>query len=770
MRMKGISHGSAFITLLLSYLAVFLLPLVLASILYTKTDTIMRDNANRANLAMLDQLRQLIDGKLKEVEQISQQVGLNPQLQWLMNNAETTDSGNAYKFVEFVSEQLSRYQNESGIIENYYVLFNSNDTVLMPKAKTTSDMLYHSLYRPVGISFDSWRSGLLGGPRYKDYSEVTYETPTGTQDTITYVQTLPLGELTDIRGALVILLDMNQIRSMLSKIESTYQSSIFILDRQDRLIAGKENQPVPWDQIRDKALTSGVPYEYEDHGTEMMLTTTASDQNGWKYMLVMPEHVYMERVHAVRNWMFILLLICLACGAAAISFWVHRNYTPLRNVVRALQMEKPVKSGQPANEYEFIRETIRMTMREERELRTLLSRQTPVIQASFLARFIRGYVDSSRLTEESLQFMDIRLISDYFAVILIDIADISRFSTDQSERQWTLIRFIISNIGTELIRERAWGYSVELNQSYVALLVNFSKERQADSEEELDAIARRLKQVIEERFKIYMTLAIGNVHEGMDRIGESYLEALGALDYKMYRGHDAVIHYRDIADADYHYYFPIETEIQLMNFTKSGDVDNVDKLIGHLFHTHFSQQRISPELGRTLFTNMVSTLWKIITPMDPSYREVFGDGFDPLKELSVCTTVEEMKVTTRDWFLALCQYLSASRSSHSRQLSERIAHYIEQHYADDMLSLTTIAEHFQLTPQYLSTLFKKQMGLNLTDYLTRVRIDEAKKLMEDKKLTFAQIANKIGYANDIGFIRVFKKLEGTTPGKYRELL
>ncbi|WP_051620952.1 helix-turn-helix domain-containing protein [Paenibacillus sp. UNC451MF] len=769
MRINSILSGSAFITLLLSYLAVFLLPLALGTILYTKTSNIMVDNANRANLAMLEQLRQVMDIKLKDVEQMSQQIALNSRLQWLINNADTAEISDAYKYVEFVSEHMSRYQNTSNFIYDYYVYLGANDTVLLPTAKTTADTLYHRLYRPLDLSFNTWRSGLLDSPHYQDYIPYTYETPNGKLDTITFVQTLPMGELSAIRGALVIMLDMNKVRSMLTQIESAYQSSVFILDRQDRLIVGKEDQSLLWNQIRGE-VKNGAPYEYKDQDGDKMLLHTVSERNGWNYILIMPKEVYLEKVHTLKNWMVTLLLICLAGGAAAIGFWLHRNYTPLRDVVRVLQKERPGRTAQLANEYEFIRETIRMTIHEERELRHILSRQTPVIQASFLSRFIRGHVDVSRMTDESLRFMDIRLISEYFAVILIDIADFSRFSTDQSERQWALIRFIISNISNDLIRERAWGYSVELDQNRLALLVNFYKEGMADVSEELDVIADHLMQVIEKKFKTYITIAIGDMHEGMEGVGESYFEALSALDYKMYRGHSAIIRYREIAAADRHYYYPIETEIQLINFTKSGDAENVDKLINNLFHAHFSSRRITPELGRSLFNNMVSTLWKMINPMDPYYCEVYGEGFEPLKELSACSTVEEMKVKIREWFLALCHYLNVSRSRNSRQLSEKIAQYIEQHYGDEMLSLTMIAEHFQLTPQYLSALFKKQTGTNLNDYLTRVRIDEAKKLMKDKKMTFTQIANKVGYASDIGFIRVFKKYEGTTPGKYRESL
>ncbi|TVY08841.1 helix-turn-helix domain-containing protein [Paenibacillus cremeus] len=142
------------------------------------------------------------------------------------------------------------------------------------------------------------------------------------------------------------------------------------------------------------------------------------------------------------------------------------------------------------------------------------------------------------------------------------------------------------------------------------------------------------------------------------------------------------------------------------------------------------------------------TYWVPLASNVAATLKSFGD---------MTVTFEEMKVRTRAWFLTLGHYLNESCIRNSPKLSEHIIKFIEQYYGNEMLSLTMIAEPFQLTPPYLSGLFKKQTGMNLTDYLTRLRIDEAKKLMTDKKLTFTQIANKVGYTSDIGFIRVFKK-------------
>lgn len=770
MRINRRMRRSVFVTLLMSYLAVFLLPVAIGSVLYTKTETIMVENANRSNLAMLEQLRLMMDMNLKDIEQVSQQIAFNPRLQLLLNNADGLNLNDIYKFVDFMNDYMARYQNMSKLVSDYYVYFADSDTVLTPSKKTDAYTLFSQLYHPIGMDFETWRERTLRSLHYNSYMKVTYETPPGgTLETITYVQSLPPAETNGIRGALVILIDASQIRNVLSKIESPYQSSIFILNR-DNVPVLASGQALSLEGIASKLTSGGEPYEYNAHGVDMIVSYTVSAQNGWKYILTMPKNVYMERVDTLKYWALSLLAICLVGGAAAICLMAYRNYSPLRDVVRVLRKEKPLPEQRVANEYDFIKETIQVTLDEEKELRSILSRQTPVIQANFLSRFIRGHVDRSTITEDSLQFMDIRLVSDHFAVILIDIDDFSRFSPDQSERQRALVRFVICNVSNDLVREQNWGYTVELDRDRLAILVNLNDDRLQYADADLDSIALRLKQLLENRFQTYVTLAIGCVHEGLDRIGESYIEALSALDYKMFKGQSAVIHYREISSAERHYYYPIDTEIQLINFTKSGDVDNAEKLLANIYDMHFSSRRMTPELGRCLFLDMVSTLWKIMSPMDSCYNDVFGKDFNPVKELSSCTTVEEMNAKIGHWFLSLCRYMKTGRSDHGRRLAEKITEYIAERYGDGMLSLTSIADEFHMTPQYLSSFFKKQMGMNITDYITRIRIEQAKRLMRDKTLTFSQIAQKVGYANDIGFIRVFKKYEGTTPGKYRDCL
>lgn len=67
----------------------------------------------------------------------------------------------------------------------------------------------------------------------------------------------------------------------------------------------------------------------------------------------------------------------------------------------------------------------------------------------------------------------------------------------------------------------------------------------------------------------------------------------------------------------------------------------------------------------------------------------------------------------------------------------------------------------------MSALYKQQCGENLTDFIMKVRIREAKALLAKDEFSILQIAKMVGYSTDVGFIRAFKKCEGHTPGQYR---
>lgn len=84
------------------------------------------------------------------------------------------------------------------------------------------------------------------------------------------------------------------------------------------------------------------------------------------------------------------------------------------------------------------------------------------------------------------------------------------------------------------------------------------------------------------------------------------------------------------------------------------------------------------------------------------------------------------------------------------------------------LGLKNIAELFNVNPSYLSTLFKKEMGATLTDYVNKQRIDAALKLLNTGDMQVQDIAYYVGISDVNYFTKLFKKQVGYTPSSYRK--
>ena len=96
-----------------------------------------------------------------------------------------------------------------------------------------------------------------------------------------------------------------------------------------------------------------------------------------------------------------------------------------------------------------------------------------------------------------------------------------------------------------------------------------------------------------------------------------------------------------------------------------------------------------------------------------------------------------------------------------------VSQYIESNYFDINLNLNNIADHFHITPSYLSRKFRDEYGISMIDYLYKIRISHSLKLIKDTSLKIADIAQMVGFQDSNAFIRIFKKYQGCTPGKYK---
>ena len=95
-----------------------------------------------------------------------------------------------------------------------------------------------------------------------------------------------------------------------------------------------------------------------------------------------------------------------------------------------------------------------------------------------------------------------------------------------------------------------------------------------------------------------------------------------------------------------------------------------------------------------------------------------------------------------------------------------ITGYLQNHLSEE-ISLNVLSDEFHLNAQYISQLFKNEIGVNFLSYLTNIRMEHAKKLLISTDLSIGEVSEQSGYGDYRVFTKTFKKSVGSTPSQYR---
>lgn len=163
----------------------------------------------------------------------------------------------------------------------------------------------------------------------------------------------------------------------------------------------------------------------------------------------------------------------------------------------------------------------------------------------------------------------------------------------------------------------------------------------------------------------------------------------------------------------------------------------------------------------------------------PSMAFVIVSGYD---DFSYCREALRLQIT--DYILKLVNYEEFGScidrlkiSLYNNEVKEKpvvkkervitgITKYMQEHLSEDV-SLHILSEEFHLNSQYISQLFRNEIGVNFLTYLTNIRMEHAKKLLLSSSLSIAEVSEQSGYGDYRVFTKVFKKSEGITPSQYR---
>jgi two-component system response regulator YesN len=182
----------------------------------------------------------------------------------------------------------------------------------------------------------------------------------------------------------------------------------------------------------------------------------------------------------------------------------------------------------------------------------------------------------------------------------------------------------------------------------------------------------------------------------------------------------------------------------------------------------FSGNQLSKDLYFISIHSLLDKLLKFIYELNLDTADLQKSIIETYSKLDSFSTTEDLFGWIESICIVACNKVDASLTTYHSQLSHSVVEYINANYMNADLSLNELAKYANVSPSYLSAMFKKAEGISIIDCITNIRIDNACTLLQTTSLTLKEISQKCGYANQYYFSTAFKKKIGMSPSAYRD--
>ncbi len=213
--------------------------------------------------------------------------------------------------------------------------------------------------------------------------------------------------------------------------------------------------------------------------------------------------------------------------------------------------------------------------------------------------------------------------------------------------------------------------------------------------------------------------------------------------------------------------YPYDKEKILIEKVKAGNSKEAQEILKSILNEILLIEGGNIEVIKARVLELCTILSRASVEGGASLQKIFGLNFDFITSLSKIDNLQDLCSWTVKIIDNFIDNVFGSIYSGSSYIISQSVHHINSNYMN-RLTLKKLADYLHINESYLSKLFKKEMDTNFSDYLNSVRIKRSKELLKNSDMSILDIALYVGYDNQSYFTKVFKKMTGITPKKYRD--
>lgn len=426
-------------------------------------------------------------------------------------------------------------------------------------------------------------------------------------------------------------------------------------------------------------------------------------------------------------------------------------------------IEKPI-------DYAYLKEKVEHALaaidQEQRNME-LLNQSRPVMIEKFYSNLLHySGKEAAFHLPHYMEYLDLNLDYAFYTVVVFRIENAAELKTEFGIQKYEMMLFQIQDCVNNYIRIFDQSYLLKGLDDLTCIICQNS----SNPDHFLQTVHKIASSVAEtyQDHAVSIHVGIGNIVQKLWNMHIAYESALHALEYRFFFPQKHVFDTREAFGRNLSLEpFSDSREDELIRLICQKDDPALEAWIKE-FAEEVTQKYQAKNIVFIRIYSLLGRILKFLYELDIDASDIEE------KIVRAYSSTDDFSTSSQffSWLYGICvlacQKLDTSLKSYHDQLCESVLNYIKENFENSALCLHDIAKYVNVSPAYLSALFKKNQKLSISDTITAARIEAACGYLKNSNLSLKEISEKCGYANQYYFSTSFKKKLGISPSAYRE--
>ena len=727
----------------------------------------MQAEADSAHRSFLRQVVQTVEGRVQAIDLAVVNVGFDLPIRRFMDGHYFDSSERAQNQIA-LQTQLLTIKNLNPEIQSMWVFSDTQKLVLSDSSMEDIEFFFER----------DWISAMWRAPEVRRWSGVRHIKPVRSEvevivPVISLVRPYPVTSFADERrGVIVANVHPKALQRAIVAAVPEAQTAVVVVDQNGGIVLdttiGKRDGEAIAALRKTMGSTAFGPWDFTDSGERYTVFADTSTSTGWTFFSFVSRVEAHGPLLALRNVLLAAALALILVGVAAVTAVTRWSHRPINRLIRKVSQasagqDPDIRRGSGVKDVADVDAFFSSMLREHELMQAQVTQSLPALRWRVVTELFMGANPSIPFDDKvrTLADLGVSLYSGAYCVLLIEIDEYEKVRNELPEQGMTLYSSMVRRKAEQLVIQNDAGTAIELWNARIAVLISFEQSDVSAALLTTLATAEALREFAETSLPFTVTIGIGSVTgRSPPEISKSYRDAQKCLDFKVVTGSNVVTAFEDIALPDEKETSRLYADAEnIVGALKAGALATVREHVNGWFE-QASAMRIPPDLLRQLVMHF------LMMAIGSAKAEETDDFVLP----PIPHDTESLEQLRRHVLAVVSDYADARNETRAARRSDQvvsaITEFIYAHYHEPDLSLGRIADTFRVSVSHLSKIFKDVTGSKFLDFLISVRVERAKKLLEENSKV-NEVAAMVGYTNTHSFLRIFKKSTGMTPGDYR---